>query len=328
MARIYSETFTAPADDQRGSIMNNLLYHTDLISMRDLSLPQIQQILEKARQLKSERAIHLLNDKIIAHCFFEPSTRTRLSFEAATLQLGGKVIGFSSDESLSIQKGETLHDTIRMISSYADLIIIRHPKEGAARLAADVSSKPVINAGDGANQHPTQALVDLFSIQECQGRINGLGIALVGDLKYGRTVHSFVQACMLFDIRVFLVSPDSLTLPESLCDTLKKQGIRFSFHHSLEEVIPKVDILYMHRIQQERFSEAEYQSLKKQYILTPDLLLKAKANLKVFHPLPRVNEIDVGVDATSHAYYFEQAANGIFVRQALLTLILNREISV
>jgi aspartate carbamoyltransferase catalytic subunit len=325
MARIYSEAQAASADYQRGSVMTNLLYHTDIISMRDLSLPQIEQILEKARQLKSERVIHLLNDKIIAHCFFEPSTRTRLSFEAATLRLGGKVIGFSSDESLSIQKGETLHDTMHMISSYADLIIIRHPKEGAARLAADISDKPVINAGDGANQHPTQALVDLFSIQECQGRINGLSVALVGDLKYGRTVHSFAQASMLFDIRLFLVSPDSLSLPDSLCDALKKQGIRFSFHHSLEEVIPKVDILYMSRIQQERFSEAEYQGIKKQYILTPALLLKAKPNLKVLHPLPRVNEIDVGVDHTPHAYYFEQAANGICVREALLTLILNQE---
>ncbi len=242
MARIHQEEYSTSTIDQGGCVMDSSLYGSDIISMQDLSLPHIQHILETATQLKTQRAIHLLNDKIIAHCFFEPSTRTRLSFEAATLRLGGKVIGFSSDESLSIKKGETLHDTMRVISSYADLIIIRHPKEGAARLAADISTKPVINAGDGANQHPTQALVDLFTIQECQARLDGLSIALVGDLKYGRTIHSFAEACMLFDIRLFLVAPDSLSLPESLCDALKKRGIRFSFHHSLEEVIPKVDI--------------------------------------------------------------------------------------
>ncbi len=303
--------------------MDNLLFQSDIVSMQDLSLAQINQILTTATDIKSQRVIHLLKDKVVAHCFFEPSTRTRLSFETATLRLGGKVIGFSSDESLSIQKGESLHDTIRVISSYADLIIIRHPKEGAARFAAEIASVPVINAGDGANQHPTQALVDLFTIQECQGRLDGLSIALVGDLKYGRTIHSIAQACMLFDIRLFLVAPDALSLPDSLCDTLKKQGIRFSFHQSIEEVIPKVDILYMTRIQQERFNDAEYQHIQKQYILTNNLLTNAKSNLKVLHPMPRVLQIDVNVDKTPYAYYFEQAANGVCVRQALLTLLLN-----
>lgn len=312
---------------QQREVMNeSLLFGEDIISMKKLNLAQIQQILTLAKKLKEKSHDDLLNQKIIAHCFFEPSTRTRLSFETATLRLGGKVIGFSSAESLSTQKGETLHDTIRVISDYADLIILRHPKEGAAQLAADVSDKPVINAGDGANQHPTQALVDLFTIEACQNRLDGLSIALVGDLKYGRTIHSFAQACMLFDIRLFLVAPDSLTMPEAICDVLKKKGVRFSFHPSLEEVIPKVDILYLTRIQQERFSAAEYQVLKKQFILTPEMLSNARPNLKILHPLPRVNEIDVKVDRTPHAFYFEQAANGVYVRQALLTLLLNRNL--
>lgn len=309
---------------QKVNVLQNSLYGCDIISMKDLSLEQIQLILQTATQLKAKSDNHLLSDKVIAHCFFEPSTRTRLSFETATLRLGGKVIGFDNDESLSIQKGETLYDTIRVIADFADLLIIRHPKEGAARLAADVSSRPVINAGDGANQHPTQALVDLFTIQESQQRLNGLAIALVGDLKYGRTIHSFAQACMLFDVRLFLVAPDLLALPESICDALKKEGVRFSFHQSIEEVIPKVDILYLTRIQQERFNAAEYQLIKKQYILTPVMLAAAKSNLKILHPLPRVNEIDIGVDHTPYAHYFEQATNGVYLRQALLTLLLNK----
>jgi aspartate carbamoyltransferase catalytic subunit len=282
-------------------------------------------VLALANKLKQQAAHQaLLKDKLIAHCFFEPSTRTRLSFETASLRLGGKVIGFSSGESLSVQKGETLHDTIRMVSSYADLIILRHPKEGSARFAADVADIPVINAGDGANQHPTQTLVDLFSIQECQQRLDNLSIALVGDLKYGRTIHSFVQACKFFDMRLFLVSPNALTMPDSICDKLKREGVRFSFHQSIEEVIPKVDILYMIRIQQERLTKEEYQQIEKQFVLTSEMLNNAKPNLKVLHPLPRVKEIDVSVDQSPYAYYFQQAANGVYVRQALLTLLLNK----
>lgn len=324
MARVYAETLSSSQSDQGECVMDNLLYGNDIISIKDMSLQQIQQILTIAAKLKADKASQLLTDKIIANCFFEPSTRTRLSFETAALRLGANVIGFSSQEDTSVKKGETLHDTIRVVSDYADLIIIRHPKEGAARLAADVASVPVINAGDGANQHPTQTLVDLFTIQECQQKLSGLSIALVGDLKYGRTIHSFAQACTLFDIRLFLVSPDTLALPESICDVLKKQGVRFSFHQSIEEVIPKVDILYMTRIQQERFSEVEYQNIRKQYILTAEMLKQAKTNLKVLHPLPRVNEIEMDVDATPFAHYFEQAANAVYVRQAMLTLLLNK----
>lgn len=308
--------------------MINSLYEHDVLSIKDLSLDQIQLILKTAKRLKQDPASQVIQGKIVAQCFFEASTRTRLSFESATLRLGGQNIGFSSDEGLSIKKGETLHDTIRVISEYADLIVIRHPLEGAARLAAQVSAKPVINAGDGANQHPTQALVDLFTIQECQKNLNGLSIALVGDLKYGRTIHSFAQACMLFDVRLYFVSPEGLALPEPICDALKKQGVRFSFHRSMEEVLPKVDILYLTRIQQERFSETEYQLVKNNYILTPALLNNAKtrANLKVLHPLPRINEIDMGVDKTPYSHYFVQAANGVYVRQALLALLLNEKL--
>lgn len=306
--------------------MQNLLYESDIISVRELSLASIQQVLELAARFKQKTISNTLQGRLIANCFFESSTRTRLSFESATLRLGGQVIGFSSDEALSIQKGETLEDTIRVISEYADLIVIRHPREGAARLAAEISEKPVINAGDGSNQHPTQTLLDLFSIQESQNRLDGLSIALVGDLKYGRTIHSMTQACELFDMRLYLVSPESLTLPESICDRLKKRGVRFSFHHSLEEVIPKIDILYMTRIQQERFSKAEYSLIKDAYILTPKQFKQAKSNLKILHPLPRVNEIEMGVDKLGYAYYFQQAANGVFVRQALLTLLLNEKI--
>jgi aspartate carbamoyltransferase catalytic subunit len=301
------------------------LYQRDIVSIKDLSIEDIKTILKTASHLKQAPETHLLKNKIIAHCFFEPSTRTRLSFESATLRLGGNVIGFSGDEGLSIQKGETLGDTMRVIADYADLLVIRHPREGAARLAAEASTKPVINAGDGANQHPTQALVDLFTIQECQHQLDGLSIALVGDLKYGRTIHSFAEACMLLDVRLYLVSPEGLSLPEPICNALKKRGVRFSFHQSLEEVIPKVDILYLTRIQQERFSGAEYQLVKNNYILTTEHLKKAKSNLKILHPLPRLNEIDIHVDKTPFAHYFAQAANGVFVRQALLALLLNEK---
>lgn len=318
MATIHREAHTSQTADASDRI-------ADIISVRDLSLEQIQHILALTAKMKAEKPSDLLKNKIIAHCFFEPSTRTRLSFETATLRLGGNVIGFASDDTTSVKKGETLQDTIRVISDYADLIVIRHPNEGAARLAAEISNKPVINAGDGANQHPTQTLVDLFTIQECQQRVDNLSIALVGDLKYGRTIHSLVQACMLFDIRLFLVAPPTLALPESTCDALKNAGIRFSFHQTLEEVIPKVDIIYMTRIQQERFHQGSA-AVEKPYILTAAMLEKAKPNLKVLHPLPRVNEIDIAIDRMPQAHYFEQSANGIFVRQALLSLLLNGEV--
>ena len=325
MATLHTEKCVL-SSNQSDCMRENLLYGQDILSIKDLSLPQIQQIFFVTEQLKNAPHPHLLQHKIIAHCFFEPSTRTRLSFESASLRLGAQTIGFHSDESLSVQKGETLHDTMRVINAYADAIILRHHKEGAARLAADIATVPVINAGDGANQHPTQTLIDLFTIQACQQRLNGLSIALVGDLKYGRTVHSFAQACKFFDIRLFLVAPEALTLPDTICDNLKQDGVRFSYHQSLAEVIPKVDILYMTRIQKERFNPMEYDDMEKPYVLTPDLLEQAKSHLKILHPLPRNHEIDKRIDHSSHAFYFQQAANGLYVRQALLSLVLNKEL--
>lgn len=306
--------------------MTNLIYGTNILSMQDLNLAQLEFILETANQLKKKPVGDLLKNKIIANCFFEPSTRTRLSFETAVLRLGGKVIGFTDAGNLSIKKGETLHDTIRVISDYADLLIIRHSQAGAARLASEITDKPIINAGDASNQHPTQAMIDLFAIKECQGKINGLSIALVGDLKYGRALNSFIQACSLFDVRLYLIAPEALMLSDALCNTLKKRGIRFSFHHTIEEIIPKIDILYMTRIQQERFSNNEFHLLQKQYILTLPMLAKAKQNLKILHPLPRINEIAPEIDKTPFAFYFEQAANAVIVRQALLSLLLNKTI--
>ena len=295
-----------------------------IISIRDLSLTEINLILKLAKKFKKKPPKKYLLNKIIAHCFFEPSTRTRLSFETATLRLGGQVIGFSNSENISTKKGEDLSDTIRTISYYADLIIIRHPREGAARLAAEVSDKPIINAGDGANQHPTQALADLFTIQEAQGNLEGLSIALVGDLKYGRVIHSLLQICALFNMRLFLLAPSLLALPEALCDELKHQGIRFSFHSNLDEIISRVDILYMTRLQRERFTESEHELFESQYVLTPDKLKKAKTNLKILHPLPRAGEIDKLIDKLPYAFYFNQVANAIYIRQAILALLLGK----
>lgn len=304
--------------------MSKVLDKKDIISVRDLSKAEVNTILNLAKKFKKKLTKKYLLNKIIAHCFFEPSTRTRLSFETATLRLGGGVIGFSGSENLSIKKGENLQDTIKTISCYSDLIIIRHPLEGAARLAADISDKPIINAGDGANQHPTQALSDLFAIQEAQVDLEGLSIAFVGDLKYGRTVHSLVQLCALFNMRLFLISPSLLKLPEILCDELKHKGIRFSFHANLDEVISKIDILYMTRLQQERFSHSEHQLFDKQYILTLDKLEKVKNNLNILHPLPRGIEIDKTIDETPYALYFKQVANAIYVRQAVLSLLIGK----
>lgn len=304
--------------------MSKVLSKKDIISIRDLSLIEVNNILKLAKNFKKKTPKKNLTEKIIAHCFFEPSTRTRLSFETATLRLGGQVIGFSDSESTSIKKGEDLQDTIETISCYADLIVIRHPFEGAARLAAEISDKPVINAGDGANQHPTQALADLFTLQEAQGSLEGLSIGLVGDLKYGRTVHSLVQLCALFNMRLFLVSPALLSLPKVICDELKHKGIRFSFHVNLDDVISKIDILYMTRLQQERFTQSERQLFENQAILTLDKLKKVKTNLSILHPLPRGREMDKAIDETTYALYFKQVVNAVYIRQAILTLLLDK----
>lgn len=303
--------------------MKNSLAGRDLVSITDLTKEEIDLILHTAHFLRKHPQPDLLKGSILASCFFEPSTRTRLSFETAMHRLGGAVIGFSEAEKTSSKKGETLFDTIKVIGQYADLIVLRHPQDGAARLAAEATDKPLLNGGDGANQHPSQTLLDLFTIQECQGRMEGLSIALVGDLQYGRTVHSLSLALAHYAARLYFVSPESLSLPDAIGQELRKKGIKFSFHTSLEEVIPKVDILYLTRIQKERFS-----SLSLPFFnpcrLKLSHLEKAKKTLKILHPLPRVDELEKSIDETPFAYYFQQTAHAIPVRMALLALLLGK----
>lgn len=309
--------------------MANSLYQKHIISIPELSRQELELIVSTAGQLKANPDPTLIQNKVVASCFFEPSTRTRLSFETAIQRIGGDVIGFDSGGNTSLaKKGETLADSVRVISSYVDAFVMRHPQEGAARLASEFSNHvPVINAGDGANQHPTQTLLDLFSIYETQGKLDTLNVAFVGDLKYGRTVHSLTQALAKFDqVRFFFVAPEALAMPDYICEELDEAGIQYSCHTDIESVIPQLDILYMTRVQKERFDESEYAHIKSAYILSADMLADARTNMKVLHPLPRVDEITTDVDATRHAYYFEQAENGVFARQALLALVLNRDL--
>ena len=294
-----------------------------LISINDYTKEQQIHVLDIAEDFEKNPGQRLLENYVVATLFFEPSTRTRLSFESAASYLGGKIIGFSDTSSTSVQKGESLRDTIMTVANYSDVIVMRHPKEGYARFASEVSKVPIINAGDGANQHPTQCLLDLYSIRKTQGKLDGLNIAFVGDLKYGRTVHSLVQALCQFNSTFHLVSPTELKLPSSVKMHIKEKNLEYFQYTELDEVIPKVDILYMTRIQKERFSDPmEYEKIKNSYVLRNDMLQKTKNNLKIMHPLPRVNEIDEDVDDNKRAYYFQQALNGVYVRQALLTSIL------
>ncbi|MEH0761300.1 aspartate carbamoyltransferase [Vibrio sp. 16] len=306
--------------------MTNTLYNKHIISIPELSREELELIVKTAGELKAEPRPELIKNKVVASCFFEPSTRTRLSFETAIQRIGGDVIGFDNGGNTSLaKKGETLADSVQVISSYVDAFVMRHPQEGAARLASEFSNGvPVINGGDGANQHPTQTLLDLFSIAETQGRLDNLNVAFVGDLKYGRTVHSLTQALAKFNnIRFFFIAPEALAMPDYICEELDEAGIEFSLHTDMESVIPELDVLYMTRVQKERFDESEYAHIKSAYILTATLLEGARDNLKVLHPLPRVDEITVDVDKTPYAYYFEQAENGVYARQALLALVLN-----
>jgi aspartate carbamoyltransferase catalytic subunit len=306
-------------------MISSCLYQRDIITISEFSQTEIDRILATALILKKKPRPTLLQNKIIANCFFEPSTRTRLSFSSAAYRLGAQVIGFSDSKNTSSSKGETLSDSMHIIGNYADAIVIRHHLEGAAKLAALSTDKPVINAGDGANQHPTQTLVDLYSILECQGAISGINIAVVGDLKHSRTVHSLAQACSLYKIRFFFISPETLMIPQTICDQLRQKGIVYSHHRSIEEVIDRVDILYMTRLQKERFAHDESFDFASQCKLTPAMLSGAKSNLRILHPLPRVDEIPVTIDQSAHAYYFQQAANGLFVRQAILALLLTED---
>ncbi|MBW6535930.1 MAG: aspartate carbamoyltransferase [Mariniphaga sp.] len=297
----------------------------DLISITDYSKEEYLKIMDLAAEFEANPNQDLLQGKVVASLFFEPSTRTRLSFETAISRLGARIIGIADPGSSSTSKGETLHDTIKMVSNYADLIVMRHPLEGAARYAAEVSHVPVINAGDGANQHPTQTLLDMYSIVKTQGTLDNLNIFMVGDLKYGRTVHSLLMAMSEFENPIFnFIAPPELQMPKEYKMFLREKGIRFFEHREFTDIISEADIIYMTRVQKERFSDPiEYEQVKNVYILRNAMLEKTKPNVKILHPLPRVNEIHTDVDKNQKAYYFEQARNGVFTREAIISHIMN-----
>ena len=294
-----------------------------LVSINDFTREEHLRILDLAEAFERRPKQRILEEYVVATLFFEPSTRTRLSFESAASRLGAQIIGFSDSSSSSTQKGESLRDTIKTVSNYSDIIIMRHPREGSARFASEVASVPIINAGDGANQHPTQTLLDLYSIRKTQGTLNNLNIAFIGDLKYGRTVHSLVIAFCNYNTTFHLVSPQELKLPSSVKMHIKEKNLSYYQYTDMKEVIPHADVIYMTRIQKERFSDPmEYEKVKNSYILKNSMLEEAKSNVRIMHPLPRVNEITTDVDDNPKAYYFTQALNGVYVRQALLAAIL------
>ena len=290
------------------------------VTIADLSKEKIMSLLEAAARFEENPNRKTLDGKVIATLFFEPSTRTRLSFETAVNRLGGRVIGFSDAATSSSSKGESLKDTIMMVGNYADLIVMRHHLEGAARYASEVSPVPIINAGDGANQHPSQTMLDLYSIYKTQGTLENLNIYLVGDLKYGRTVHSLLMAMRHFNPLFHFIAPKELAMPNEYKIYCKEHGIRYVEHTDFtEETIADADILYMTRVQRERFTDLmEYERVKDVYILKADMLKGTRDNLRILHPLPRVNEIATDVDESPKAYYFQQAKNGLYVRQALI----------
>jgi len=305
-------------------------YDKDIVSIRDLDRKQIEEIISVADRMVpyalGEKRTKVLEGRILGNLFFEPSTRTRLSFESAAHRLGIDVIDVSEMSATSISKGETLADTIRMVDAYCDVIVLRHPHEGAARLAAKFSENPVINAGDGAGSHPTQTLLDLFTIKRAKNRIDNLNIVIVGDLKYGRTVHSLVDALAMFGAKLTFVAPESLQMPPDHVEHVKRRGAVPKLTGNLEKAIPNADVLYITRIQKERFPDpSEYNKVAGMYRINNEMLREAKKDLAVLHPLPRVDEIDPEVDKTPHAKYFEQAFNGIPVRMALLYMILGGE---
>ena len=296
-----------------------------LVSIIDYSKEDILRILNLAKKFDEQPNRRLLEGKVCATLFFEPSTRTRLSFETAVNRLGGRIIGFSDAATTSSSKGETLKDTILMVNNYSDIIIMRHHLEGAARYASEISSVPIINAGDGANQHPTQTMLDIYSIYKTQGTLENLTITIVGDLKYGRTVHSLIIGMSHFNPTFHFVAPEELRLPDTYKNFCDKRGIKYDEDFDFSpEVINHADILYMTRVQRERFTDLmEYEKVKNVYILKKDMLEETKDNLRILHPLPRVNEIQQDVDDSPKAYYFEQAKNGVFTRQAVICDALN-----
>lgn len=296
----------------------------NLVTIANLSKEKIEYLIEMAQEFEKHPNRKILNGKVVATLFFEPSTRTRLSFETAANRLGARVIGFTDPKVTSSTKGETLNDTIMMVSNYADVIVMRHYLEGAARYASEVSPVPVINAGDGANQHPTQTMLDLYSIYKTQGTLQNLNIYLVGDLKYGRTVHSLLMAMRHFNPTFHFIAPKELAMPEEYKEYCRANHINFVETEEFnEQSISEADILYMTRVQRERFTDLmEYERVKDVYILKADMLKSARENMKILHPLPRVNEIAYDVDKDPHAYYFEQAHNGLFAREAIICDVL------
>jgi aspartate carbamoyltransferase catalytic subunit len=296
----------------------------DIISIKDFSREEINHIFKVAQTMEplASKGSDMLRGKILATLFFEASTRTRLSFESAMHRLGGSTIGFAEAEIASVKKGENLADTVRTVENYADVIALRHPLEGAARLAAEFSKVPIINGGSGAEEHPTQALLDLYTMKKEKGKIDGLKIAFVGDLRYGRTVHSLAYALSLYNIELYLISPETLKMRREVLQTIKEK-IPVIEKTNLEKIIPLVDVLYVTRIQKERFPDpAEYVKVKGSYKINLQTLSEAKKDLAILHPLPRVDEIAAEVDATPYARYFQQVRNGIVVRMALLALIM------
>lgn len=299
-----------------------------LVSIADLTKEQILHILDQTRYFEDHQGLKILDGKVVATLFFEPSTRTRLSFETAANRLGARVIGFSDANTTSSSKGETLKDTIKMVSNYVDVIVMRHYLEGAARYATEVTDIPIINAGDGSNQHPSQTILDLYSIFKTQGRLEDLTISLVGDLKYGRTVHSLIMAMKYFNPNFNFVACDELRMPEEYKQFCVQNGIKFTEHKDFSsDVINSSDIIYMTRVQKERFSDiVEYDRVKDLYSLRNSMLVNSRKNLRILHPLPRVNEINYDVDDNPKAYYFQQARNGLFARQAIICNALGIDI--
>lgn len=298
-----------------------------ILTPLDLSVEELEKLMDNAEKIKAdpEKYAHVCDGKIIATLFYEPSTRTRLSFEAAMLRLGGKTMGFATADSSSAAKGESVADTIRIISCFADIAAMRHPKEGSATVAAKHSAIPVINAGDGGHQHPTQTLTDLMTIRALKGHFDGMTIGLCGDLKFGRTVHSLIRALLRYrDVRFILISPNELKLPDYMTDEIKRNGAEYEEITKLEDAMPRLDILYMTRVQRERFfNEEDYVRLKDYYILDMPKMELAKDDMIVLHPLPRVNEIAVEVDEDPRAKYFEQVQYGMYIRMALICMLLD-----
>ena len=296
----------------------------DIVSIKDFSREEIDYILDMTDVVEpiAKNGSHALDNKIMATLFFEPSTRTRLSFESAMYRYGGRCLGFAEPKVSSVEKGENLADTVRVVESYADVLVIRHPLEGAARLAAEFASVPVINAGTGAEEHPTQAMLDLYTVRKELGKIDGLNIALAGDLRYGRTVHSLAYALSLYDIALYLVSPSTLRMRKEVLEMVSNR-VKVHELEDIAKVIPKVDVIYMTRIQKERFGSLEdYEKVRGSYRLTAEDLVAAKSGMIVMHPLPRVDEITSSVDNTPHSKYFKQVWYGLLVRMSLIGLVL------